>query len=337
MSHHLDSPLSRKDSRLNVTDTYVFDGETGTALVMVTNTSLAGDARKPGFHPEARYEFRVHLDGSPTESVTYTLTFGEREADGSQQVTANRVAGGGDTVIAEGRTGEVIDGTGVRVWAGEAADPFYLDLGHLGHILAGFQNEQPIDNGDWTPTAAKSSFTGSRVDVIVVEVATSDQELRPDRRIGVWSTTHLATDAGGWRQINRNGIPMIWPLFLARGGDDDSEEYHRDTEAHPAQDLENDGDRVTRMVVAAAARTGVVDAASYGKQVARRLLPNVLPYTVGTPAAFSFAGFNGRALADNAPEVMYGLVTNSAIPTGLDGQDAAETRQQSFPYVVPSA
>ncbi|MDM7856411.1 DUF4331 family protein [Cellulomonas alba] len=336
MSHHLDSPLSRKDSRLNVTDTFVFDGTEGTAFVMVTNSSLAGDARTPGFHPEARYEFRVHLDDSPTESITYTFTFGEESA-GTQQLIVNRVADGSDVVIAEGRTGQLIEGDGARVWAGEAADPFYLDLGHLDHVLAGFQHEQPIDNGDWTPAAAASSFTGSRVDVIVLEIGAGDAELRPDRRIGVWSTTHLATDAGGWRQINRNGIPMIWPLFLALGGDDDSQEYHRDTEAHPSQDLDNAGERVSRMVAAAVRRTGVGDPEAYARRVARRLLPNVLPYTVGTPAAFGFAGFNGRALADNAPEVIYGLVTNSAVPTGLTADDAAETRQDTFPYVVPSA
>jgi hypothetical protein len=57
---------------------------------------------------------------------------------------------------------------------------------------------------------------------------------------------------------------------------------------------------------------------------------------VGTTAAFSFAGFNGRALADNAPEVMYGLVTNAAVPTGLVAAAASETRQDKFPYVVPA-
>jgi hypothetical protein len=57
---------------------------------------------------------------------------------------------------------------------------------------------------------------------------------------------------------------------------------------------------------------------------------------VGTPAAFSFAGFNGRTLADNAPEVMYALVTNTGLPTGLRAADSAETRQAEFPYVVPA-
>ena len=70
MSHHLDSPESRRDPRLNLTDLYVFDGAAGTAFVMVTNTSLAGAERLAGFHPEGRYEFKVHVDGQPTETPT---------------------------------------------------------------------------------------------------------------------------------------------------------------------------------------------------------------------------------------------------------------------------
>ena len=34
MSHHLDSELSRRDNRLDLTDQYVFRGETGTVFVL---------------------------------------------------------------------------------------------------------------------------------------------------------------------------------------------------------------------------------------------------------------------------------------------------------------
>jgi hypothetical protein len=64
VSHHLDSPASRRDPRLNVTDIYAFDGDGATVLTMIVNTSLAGAGRVAGFHPEGRYEFNVHLDGA---------------------------------------------------------------------------------------------------------------------------------------------------------------------------------------------------------------------------------------------------------------------------------
>ncbi len=342
MSHHLDSPTSRRDPRLNVTDVYVFDGDSSTIFVMVVNTSLAGADRRPGFHPEGRYEFKVHLDGSAAEQLTYRFSFGPLDGPGTQRICVDRLDGADareDSAtgmrVAEGNTGQPVSGSGMRVWAGAAADPFFLDLGHLAHILEGLQNEQIIDNGGWTPDQAVNTFSGSQIFAIVLEVPDGDPELRTGRQIGVWAAASLATDAGGWRRINRAGIPMMWPLFRSLGGDDDSVEYQRDTTARPADDPPNDSQRVAAFVAAAVRRTGVNDPDSYGRAVATRLLPDLLPYRVGDAAAFTFAGFNGRALGDNAPEVMYGLVTNSAVPTGLVAASAAETRQDKFPYVVP--
>ena len=343
MSHHLDSPASRRDPRLNVTDVYAFDRNDATVLTMIVNTSLAGPGRTAGFHPEGRYEFKIHFDGAATEQLTYRFSFGPADASGAQHVAIDRLAGteasadrAAGARIAEGDTGEAISDSGVRAWCGAAADPFYLDLHHLAHILKGLQDEQSVHNGEWIPAQAANSFTGSQICAIVLEIPNSDAELRPGRTIGVWAAAKLATDAGGWRQVNRAGIPMVWPLFRALGGDDDSAEYQRDTTAEPDGDPANDTDRVAAFVAAAVRRTGVSDPDGYGRTVAARLLPDVLPYRVGTPAAFTFAGFNGRALADNAPEVMYGLVTNSAVPTGLVAASAAETRQDKFPYVVPA-
>ena len=343
MSHHLDSPSSRRDPRLNVTDVYVFDGDHATVLTMIVNTSLAGLTRTPGFHPEARYEFKIHPDLSSVEQLTYRFAFEPADAAGVQAFTVHRLAAddasddaaSGD-VIARGQNGDPTAGQGVRAWAGPAADPFYLDLGHLGHVLDGLQHQQPITFGDWTVDHAASTFAGSQICAIVLEIPHTDPEIRPDRSIGVWAAAKLATDAGGWRQTNRAGIPMVWPLFRALGGDDDSAAYQRDTTAQPADDRANDTDRVIGLVSGAVRNTGVSDPEEYGRSVALRLLPDILPYRVGTPASFSFAGFNGRTLADNAPEVMYGLVTNTAVPTGLTPADAAPTRQNAFPYVVPA-
>lgn len=340
MSHHLDSPQSRKDPRLNVTDNYVFDGADGTVFVMIVNTSLA-DAT-PGFHPEARYEFKVHLDDAERENLTYRFSFGERDADGTQAFELRRLDGAdatddaadGETVLT-GRTGEPVENGGVRAWAGRAADPFYLDLRQLAFIIAGLQSESPIEIDGWALPDATSSFTGSSVFAVVLEVATDDPVLSTNRRIGTWSVTKLATDAGGWHQTNRSGIPMMWPLFRAHGGDDDSEEYHRDTHAQPADDRANDGERFTRMITAAARHTGTRNPESYAAGVVPRLLPDLLPYVIGTPAVFGFNGFNGRSLDDNAPEVVYGLVTNSGFPTGLTSASAADTRTDHFPYVTP--
>lgn len=344
MSHHLDSPTSRKDPRLNVTDMYVFGGTRGTVLAMIVNTSLAGDGHVPGFHPEARYEFKVHLDGAPYESLTYRFTFGDRDGGGVQSVAVRELTGdtarddGAEGVlVGQGRTDETITAEDDRrVWAGAAHDPFYLDFNQLVPIIDGLQHRTPIAFGEWTAATAASSFDDSRIQAIVLEVPTTDGRLRDGRQVGVWSATKLATDAGGWVQTNRAAIPMVWPLFRALGGDDDSEHYHTDTEGHPADDRAHDGERVSDIVAAAARATGADDPSAHAELVMARLLPDVLPYRVGTAAEFGFAGFNGRTLADNAPEVMYSLITNSGFPTGLTPADAEKTRADDFPYVVPT-
>jgi len=53
MSNHLDSPLARQDTRLDITDVYLFRGTAGTVFVMNVNSSVAGRSYPELFHPVA--------------------------------------------------------------------------------------------------------------------------------------------------------------------------------------------------------------------------------------------------------------------------------------------
>ena len=158
-------------------------------------------------------------------------------------------------------------------------------------------------------------------------------QLRPGARIGVWCATKLATDAGGWRQINRAGHPMMWPIFWP----DDTDFSDPSNTRHPSTDFAAAGKYIGGQIAAVVAAGGTsADPRAYGEAVARRLFPDVLPYVVGTPATYGFAGFNGRTQADNAPEVMLSLVTNMAVPSGLTPSVARHLRDARFPYVMPA-
>ncbi|MGK5683608.1 DUF4331 family protein [Actinoplanes sp. URMC 104] len=331
MSHHLDSPLARQDPRLDITDQYVFDAPGATVFAMNVRTSLAGDDTPLGFHDEGRYEFKVHFDGSPAEELTFRLSF-----DAEQNFRVVRLAGAeaaddaaAGAEIARGRAGEAVDGDGgVRVWAGRAAEPFYLDLRQLGAIDQVVQHGQRADLRP--PADVASTFTGSTVSTIVLQVPHTDPQLSAGRGIRVWSVAKLATDAGGWRQINRAGLPMIWPIFR----DHDSEVSSRSNETLPAGDRDSYGKAVEDMIRETVRRLGTTTRPdAYAATVVERLFPDTLPYVVGTAAAFSFAGFNGRHFGDNAPEVMFSLVTNSAVSTGLGPVVAGSA---DFPYVRPA-
>jgi hypothetical protein len=167
----------------------------------------------------------------------------------------------------------------------------------------------------------------------VLEVPHDHPQLRPGARTGVWAATKLATDAGGWRQINRAGHPMMWPIFWPNDTDFTNPANAR----HPAEDVDAAAKYIGEQIAAVVAAAGTSgDPSSYGQAVARKLFPDVLPYVVGTPAVYGFTGFNGRTLADNAPEAMLSLVTNTAIPGGLKPATAKDQRTSTFPYVVPA-
>ncbi|MEU4095951.1 DUF4331 family protein [Streptomyces sp. NPDC026673] len=339
MSHHLDTPLAAQNGQLFIDDLYVFPGERSTVFVMDVNSDITGVYAEPGFHPEARYEFKVHFDGAEFEALTYRVSFDEPGPDGGQTLRLHALTGNearedsadGDLVL-EGRTGETADADGTRVWAGRISDSFYIDLSLLAVVNGAVAKGTAVDLSDWRPQEAQNSFAGTTVESIVLEVPHEHAQLRPGTRTGVWCATKLATDAGGWRQINRGGHPMMWPIFWPGDTDFSNPANTR----HPSQDRAAVGEFIAGQVTAVVAATGTcADPEGYGRAVAEQLFPDVLPYVVGTLATYGFAGRNGRPLADNAPEAMLSLVTNTAVPAGLKPSVTQHLRTNRFPYVVP--
>ncbi|WP_181802109.1 DUF4331 family protein [Streptomyces shenzhenensis] len=340
MSHHLDTPLAAQNGQLFIDDLYVFPGENSTVFVMDVNSDITGVYAQPGFHPEARYEFNVHFDGADFETLTYRVSFGEPDPDDRQTLRLHVLTGdearedsADGNLVLEGRTGETATADGTRIWAGRISDSFYIDLSLLAVVNGAVAKGTAVDLSDWRPQQAQNSFTGTTVESIVLEVSHDHPQLRPGARTGVWCATKLATDAGGWRQINRGGHPMMWPIFWPGDTDFTNPANTR----HPSEDLAAAGEFVAGQVAAVVAATGTcADPDGYGRTVARQLFPDVLPYVVGTPATYGFATRNGRTLADNAPEAMLSLVTNTAVPSGLKPSVAQHSRTDSFPYVVPA-
>jgi hypothetical protein len=173
---------------------------------------------------------------------------------------------------------------------------------------------------------------GSLVYSIVLEIPHADSLLRPGARTGVWAATKLATDAGGWRQINRAGHAMMWPIFWPTDTDFTNPANAR----HPSEDVGAAATYIGEQIAAMVADAGTSeDPSGYGQAVARDLFPDLLPYVVGTPAVYGFAARNGRTMADNAPEAMLSLITNTAVPAGLKPATAKDQRASTFPTSYP--
>ncbi|WP_405395807.1 DUF4331 family protein [Microbispora hainanensis] len=335
MSHHLDSPAARQDVRLDITDLYVFRGATGTAIVLNVSHSLDGPA-VTGFHPDGMYELKIDLDGDAVEEITYRFTFGERDDTGAQQYTVRRIAGtdaadafATGTLVGGGGTGHALVGrNGERIWAGKAGDPFWIEPTVLHAVGYAMQYGTAITIDGRVPETAVNGFAGHTVHSIVLEVP--DGELPVSRRIGVWALSSLRTDAGGWRSVNRVGLPMIHPLFAQfderLGGDLNT--------GRPRDDRAMYGSALTRKITGVVAAHGTSDDPDgYAQRLVNRLLPNILPYIVGTPASFGFAEWNGRTMTDNAPDVMFSIAANTPVAQGIGKESVVEPPSASFPYV----
>ncbi|MDG4782474.1 DUF4331 family protein [Micromonospora sp. WMMD961] len=340
MSHHLDTPLAAQGGQLYIDDLYVFQGEHGTVFVMDVNSSVTKADIKRGFHHEGRYEFKIHFGGADMEELTFRVTFGEPDGDGKQSLMLHALTGADarddgatGTLLIQGRTGETTDGANMRIWAGRITDPFYVDLDELATINGAVKDGAKVDRSAWSVDQAKNSFAGTTVESIVLEVNRDEPLVPDDTRIGVWCRTMLATDAGGWRQINRAGHPMMWPIFWPHDTDFSDPANVR----HPSKDLTEDGEEIATAVAGVVAANGTaLDPQAYGWSVARQLYPDMLTYQTGTAANYGFAIRNGRAMADNAPEVMFSLVLNTGTTSGLTRDITKAARADTFPYVVPA-
>jgi len=340
MSHHLDSPVARQDIRLDITDLYLFRGEAGTVFVINVCHSIFGPVSVPGYHPEGMYEFKIDLNGDAVEDITYRIKFRERDQHGKQSYVVQRLRGADavdpdavGTVVATGETGAFSAAPArVRVWAGQAGDPFWIEPDVLHAVGHAFQDGTSVDLSGWDPRGAKNLFAGHTVYSIVLEVP--DAELLggvgDNRRIGVWAVATLATDAGGWRSINRVGLPMIHPLFTQFNED----LGNRLNAGRPADDFSTYGARVAKAIAGVVSAHGTAeDPQAYGERVAHRFFPNILPYEIGTPAVFGFAGWNGRTLTDNAPDVMFSLAANTPVRLGIGKESVTAKPSTTFPYV----
>ncbi|MGH3662637.1 MAG: DUF4331 family protein [Micromonosporaceae bacterium] len=331
MSHHLDSPLARQDPRLDISDVYLFPGQLGTVFVMNVNP-LSG---KDGFHPEAMYEFKIDTDGDAVEEITFRVTFGSRDATGRQPVELRKLVGEAardrsalGEVVASGHTETQLTGdSGIQLWAGGAAEPFYIEGTVITAVKTAVANGAPLDLDDFDPAQAANLFAGTNVSSIVLE---APAEVFGVHHIGFWGVTTLATDSGGWRQINRCANPLVNSLFDFSEGNEEVD-YNATV---PSDDHVNYGDLVREQTARVVAAMGTAsDPKSHGTQFSNVVFPDVLRYEVGSAASYGVTKRNGRGLTEPTPEAMFELLLNVPVSLGLDASSATGVLRSEFPYL----
>jgi hypothetical protein len=334
MSHHFDTKLAMEDPSLNLCDFYLFDGPLGKTVMAMTVNPDVGLSAPDTLHPEGLYAFRFDLNGDAREEVTFKFRFGEpRHGAGSEhthiQPFVVRKAIGDDALrgdagesLVEGETGSVAIGSDLRAFVGIAPELFAANAGFRTFMTA-FYKDQRFDRD--VLMHQKDSFARRNVTAIVLEVPS---ELIGKGKISAWATISLFGHAPEV-QVSRWGLPMVTHLFLNDPSDQEVKEQFN--VSVPSEDLErfakSIADFAERMTTYAGS---AADPREYGKLIAVRLCPNTLPYELGTSAEFEVSRFNGRALGDDALDVMLTLATNTQLVDGL-APDSGRIRKD-FPY-----
>jgi hypothetical protein len=108
-----------------------------------TSTAQPQGPTLQGFHLDARYEIKIHTDGSALEDLTYWVTFGPADQAGEQAVALHRLTG--PDACDDDATGQLLAPRvaptrrlGSR-WPADVgrtgADPFYVDLRSASNLI----------------------------------------------------------------------------------------------------------------------------------------------------------------------------------------------------------
>ena len=330
MSHHLDSPTAQEDGRVDITDIYIFAGEAAntTVLIMAVNP-LAGNVSPTTFRAGALYDFKIDTNADVIEDLDYRVTFGEPDSNGVQKIELRRLDGsaaadydGDGKLIVAGNTGETIsiDGGG-QLWAGLVADPFFFNLGAFGQFTKLILEENRFDPSVFD--TSENALAGQNVTAIVLELPNAALSAET---MQLWGTTTIQHESK-WKTINRAATPLVQQVFIL-------DEHLKDAynKSLPHEDVAKYGEAIATFTAKVTQLAGTVtNPQAYGQQVVQFLLPDVLTYNSLLPVGYGFAGRNGRALADDTPDVILSLLANTPFSDRVGKPDGF---RDHFPYLA---
>jgi hypothetical protein len=300
-----------------MTDLYAFTkpGDPAKSIIVLSvHPSFALNSPEPTtkepFAPGALYELKIDTNGDVIADSCYSLQFASSE-DGKQTATVRRLQGvraagvgeEGEVIVQQapvsvGREALVTKAGDYRFFFGWRSDPFFFDVnGNFNHMRF---------TGD-------DFFADKNVCSIVLELPNS---ALGSSEVGLWARTVDKTEEG-WVQVDRGGRPMQ-AVFLP------GEEREAYLSGEPADD-----DRFIDVFAHELEHTGGYTPED-AKSVARKLLPDILPYDPRRPASFPH---NGRTLTDDVVDVFFSMLTNGKVTGDKVGPHG--DLLDEFPYLGP--
>jgi hypothetical protein len=330
------SPVSDND----INDLYLFQSpiDPSRTVLVMTWSPFTGSLLPATFDPAPSFDIRVDNDGDAAEDLTFRVTFGPVEGNGSQNVTlrglpVRKFPRGG--VLAKGNTGENLEVAGGGSFRADVFDdPFFFDAAAVGAFLR--DGNAPVPRA----VAPRNFFKNANTLAFVIEIPTVRLLSSPDDPlIGVYlhdQVKGVTIDRTGQPAINTGLIPPVPRVDLSRG--DRRNAFNNGLPVNDVRDFRDDAIFVLsntnprslyqRDPATAAALTDF-------------LLPDLLKYDTSKPASYP----NGRTLRDDVIDTTLQILTGAAgltdgvaddngdlITDGTTRPDGS-TRPAIFPYL----
>ncbi|MFD7227151.1 DUF4331 domain-containing protein [Streptomyces sp. NPDC059881] len=237
---------------------------------------------------------------------------------------------------------------GSAVFAGQADDPFFLDLRVFDLLYGGDLSE-----------VGRDTLKGYNVNSIALQVPTEHiRQSAGQPVVGIWTTTHRKSASGDWTQVSRLGMPLVnevvIPLkdkdkFNASAPWNDADFLPSVTNPELPKLIEGiykiDAPDEPRDDLVSVFLTGVKDLNQPPKvrpaealRLNTAIPPTAAPKRLGVLDGDN-AGFpNGRRLADDVLDISLQVVEGELLGAKNDLGDAVDANDQefgkSFPYVA---
>lgn len=321
-SHHFESELAVKNPQFDLTDMFVFESEqSGYTVFMMNVNPTTGTDGNAAFGENGVYSFHIASDKEFKKGgITITayldkdkLVFGIVEG-------ANQAVGAKGRVIGKATVGKASTfNDGIRVWSGAAHDTF---VGNSEGII-GFMTQLLGEGTLALPAFDKGVdlFKDFQSSVIVVEVPNT---MLPGN-IHVYATTAMY-NVDQWVQVNRLANPLMTHMFMVNNKMEISEHIqHR-----PDSDLTRAYAVSGTVLRAVTLDNKLPSPVAYADSVAVKLLPDMIPYNVGTEAAYTFEKINGRKPSDDAMDAALSIFVGREV---TDHANTFNRHPKQFPYV----
>jgi len=322
-SHHFETALSNAYPAYDLTDLFVFEAATPgkTVFIVAVNPQTKNDGTA-SFGESGLYNIHISADHALTSGLTLTFRPSNGNIVVGRHDGPNPALGVEGTQLGMAPVGKATKlPNGLRLWAGGARDPFVGNADGLGQfqaaLTAGRYDAKAFDN-------ASNLFQSLFTSALVIEVP---NDLLP-REFNVFASSAMLMD-GRWMQVNRLAHVLTTHLFLMADPTLSAEHVmHR-----PDEDPQRKQWIAAMIARASGLAKSQADPLAYGDRMAERLIPDMLPYRVGTKARYAVDSFNGRATTDDAMDAVLSIFVGQ---TMTDNANTFDHHPREFPYLVPT-